>query len=33
MTGTSIIGWSHLPFGKHADKDIESMMVEAAPTR
>ena len=29
MTGTSIIGWSHLPFGKHADKDIESMMVEA----
>ena len=29
MTGTSIIGWAHLPFGKHADKDIESMMVEA----
>ena len=29
MTGTSIIGWSHLPFGKHADKDIESMMVDA----
>ena len=29
MTGSSIIGWSHLPFGKHADKDIESMMVEA----
>ena len=29
MTGTSIIGWSHLPFGKHADKDIESMMAAA----
>ena len=29
MTGTSIIGWSHLPFGKHVDKDIEIMMVEA----
>ncbi len=29
MTGTSIIGWAHLPFGKHADRDIESMMVEA----
>ena len=29
MTGSSIIGWSHLPFGKHADQDIESMMVEA----
>src|SRR5688500_18795959 len=29
MTGTSIIGWAHLPFGKHADKDIESILVDA----
>ena len=25
-----IVGWSHLPFGKHADASAESMVVEAA---
>lgn len=29
MTGTSIIGWSHLPFGKQADQDVESLLVSA----
>jgi acetyl-CoA C-acetyltransferase len=26
----AIVGWSHLPFGKHTDKTLESMIVEAA---
>ena len=25
-----IVGWSHLPFGKHADRSAESLVVEAA---
>ncbi|MEK0081670.1 hypothetical protein U1T56_00780 [Geminicoccaceae bacterium SYSU G07066] len=25
-----IIGWSHLPFGKHEGRDVESLIVEAA---
>lgn len=27
--GISIIGWSHLPFGKYPERDIESLIVEA----
>jgi acetyl-CoA C-acetyltransferase len=27
-----IVGWSHLPFGKHAARDAESLVVEAAST-
>ena len=26
----SIVGWSHLPFGKHADETVESLIVKAA---
>ena len=29
MTGC-IVGWSHLPFGKHEDEDVESMIVKVA---
>ena len=25
-----IVGWSHLPFGKHADASAENTVVEAA---
>ena len=25
-----IVGWSHTPFGKHQDRDYESLMVEVA---
>jgi acetyl-CoA C-acetyltransferase len=25
-----IVGWSHLPFGKHESRDVESLIVEAA---
>ena len=25
-----IVGWSHLPFGKHEGRDVESLIVEAA---
>ena len=25
-----IVGWSHLPFGKHEGRDVESLVVEAA---
>lgn len=29
MTGC-IVGWSHMPFGKHEDQDVESMIVKVA---
>ncbi|MFO1075851.1 MAG: acetyl-CoA acetyltransferase [Geminicoccaceae bacterium] len=29
MTGC-IVGWHHLPFGKHAERDVESLITEAA---
>src|SRR4028118_1298462 len=25
-----IVGWHHLPFGKHAEREVESLVVEAA---
>ena len=25
-----IVGWGHLPFGKHEGRDVESLIVEAA---
>ena len=25
-----IVGWSHTPFGKHEDEDVESLIVKAA---
>ncbi|MBT3627095.1 MAG: thiolase domain-containing protein, partial [Rhodospirillaceae bacterium] len=25
-----IVGWSHTPFGKHEDEDVESLIVQAA---
>jgi acetyl-CoA C-acetyltransferase len=25
-----IVGWSHLPFGKHESQGVESLIVEAA---
>ena len=25
-----IVGWKHLKFAKHADRDVESLIVEAA---
>ena len=28
-----IVGWSHPPFGKHEGRDVESLIVEAAPAR
>jgi acetyl-CoA C-acetyltransferase len=29
MTGTAIIGWHHLPFGRYPERDVEALMVEA----
>ena len=29
MTGC-IVGWSHTPFGKHENEDVESLIVHAA---
>ncbi len=28
--GTCIVGWNHLPFGKHADETVESMITKVA---
>ena len=29
MTGSCIVGWAHLPFGKRPDTDVEGLIVEA----